>query len=127
MLFRSLMIGLAPAQAFYLALAGNLIWMSMGPILNGTTFAIVQSIVPPGLQGRVFSIMMSGAGISSLLGLSLAGPIVDRTGVQFWFVLTGGVVILISLAGWLISPVMHMEAGPRQVVPVQKEERVRVS
>jgi len=104
-----LLIGLAPAEAFWLALAGNLLWTLTRPILDGTVFAMVQSIVPPDLQGRVFSIMLSGAGASSLLGLTLAGPIVDHTGVPFWYLLSGSVVILIGTCGLLIPSIMHID------------------
>jgi DHA3 family macrolide efflux protein-like MFS transporter len=113
-----LVTGLAPSDAFLLALAGNLLWTLVRPILDGTIFAMVQSIVPPELQGRVFSIMLSGAGASSLLGLALAGPIVDHTGVPFWFILTGSVVVLIGAAGLLIPSIMHIdEPGQRRLAP----------
>jgi DHA3 family macrolide efflux protein-like MFS transporter len=104
-----LAIGLAPANSFLLALAGNLVWTLTRPILDGTIFTMVQTVVPPNLQGRVFSIMLSGAGASSLLGLSLAGPIVDRTGVPFWYLLTGSVVIMVSAFGLFLPSVMKIE------------------
>lgn len=107
-----LLIGLAPENAFALALAGNLLWTLVRPILDGSVFAMVQSIVPPERQGRVFSIMLSGAGASSLLGLSIAGPIVDRTGVSFWYLLSGCVAILIGLSGFFIPSVLNIEQGP---------------
>jgi MFS transporter, DHA3 family, macrolide efflux protein len=114
-----LVMGLAPVDAFLVALAGNLLWTLMRPILDGVVFAIVQTVVPPDLQGRVFSIMLSGAGASSLLGLGLAGPIVDHTGVSFWFVLTGVVVVLIGAAGFLIPAVMRLEQG-KPDIPSEK-------
>jgi len=107
--FGVLLIGLVPPQMFWLALVGNLIWTLVRPILDGTVFAMVQSIVPAELQGRVFSIMLSGAGAASLIGLSVAGPIVDRTGVPFWFLLTGSVILLLSVGGLFIPSVMNID------------------
>jgi MFS transporter, DHA3 family, macrolide efflux protein len=105
-----LILGLAPANSFLLALAGNLVWTLTRPIMDGTIFAMVQTVVPQDFQGRVFSIMLSGAGASSLLGLSLAGPIVDNTGVSFWYILTGGVVLLVGAICLLIPSVMQIES-----------------
>jgi DHA3 family macrolide efflux protein-like MFS transporter len=104
-----LVIGLTPMNAFLVALLGNLLWMLTRPVLDGTIFAMVQATVLPELQGRVFSIMLSGAGISSVLSLAFAGLIVDRTGVPFWYILTGAIVILVGLSGFYVSSVLNIE------------------
>jgi DHA3 family macrolide efflux protein-like MFS transporter len=108
----AMVMGLTPANAFAFALTGNLLWTLMRPILDGSVFAMVQTIIPPERQGRVFSIMLSGAGASSLLGLSIAGPIVDHTGVPFWYLLSGCVAILIGLSCFFIPSVLNIEQGP---------------
>ena len=53
--------GLAPANLFILAIVGNVILGSMIPIANGPIGALMQSIVRPDMQGRVMSLVNSGA------------------------------------------------------------------
>jgi len=55
----TLVIGLSPATAFELALAGMLLAGFMNPITNGPTFAVIQSVVAPEMQGRVFTVIGS--------------------------------------------------------------------
>ncbi|MBN2003653.1 MAG: hypothetical protein JXA21_09880 [Anaerolineae bacterium] len=57
----------------------------------------------------MFSLMMSVCAAMAPLGLLIAGPVVDRVGVQFWFVLTGAVTLAASAVGFLIPAVRYME------------------
>jgi DHA3 family macrolide efflux protein-like MFS transporter len=84
-----LITGLAPAAFFWLGFAGLLLFGFMNPITNGPLMAIMQSAVPPEMQGRVFTTMGSFAALASPIGMALAGPLADVLGVQFWFVISG--------------------------------------
>ena len=104
-------IGLAPKNLFGVALIGNLLFAFMRPIIDGSIFAMLQAIIPPDKQGRVFSIVLSGGAASALGGLLIAGPVVDATSLPLWFVLAGAVSVLIGLVGFFIPAVYHLEEG----------------
>lgn len=74
--------------------------------------AILQSTVPPEMQGRVFSTQNSLVMATGPLGLTLLGPLADEIGVQPLFVLSGTACLLVALL-WAITPsVRRAEDGP---------------
>lgn len=93
-----LLIGLAPANMYLLAVVGMALFGFLHPMINGPIFAVMQSKVEPEIQGRVFSFLTAGAGLASPLGLAIAGPVVDATSNQLWFILGG---ILTMLVGFI--------------------------
>lgn len=66
------------------------------PLFNGPYMAMIQKSYEPEKLGRVLSFVTSIGLLSSPIGLSLAGPIVDRFGVQVWFFCSGIVVMLVG-------------------------------
>ena len=50
------LVGITPATIFYPALIGLFIASVMMPIVNGSLFAIYQSMVPKAMQGRMFTL-----------------------------------------------------------------------
>jgi DHA3 family macrolide efflux protein-like MFS transporter len=105
----AMLMGIAPANAFVVALIGNLLWGFSRPIIDGLIFAILQSTVPPEVLGRVFSLMLSACAAMTPLGLLVAGPVVDTLGVQAWFVLTGTLTLFASALGFTIPAVRRLE------------------
>jgi DHA3 family macrolide efflux protein-like MFS transporter len=104
-------IGLAPARLFALGLLGNFVFCLMRPVIDGSMFAILQSIIPPEKQGRVLSIVLSGSAASALLGLLVAGPVVDATSLPLWFILAGTVSVAVGISGFLLPSVLGIEQG----------------
>ncbi len=105
-------VGLLPASAFPLAV---LLVFGMGfsnPIVNGPLFAVVQAIVAPDMQGRVFTLISSMATAMSPLGLIIAGPLADRFGVQAWYVVGGVITLLMGIGGLFIPAIMNIESQP---------------
>jgi DHA3 family macrolide efflux protein-like MFS transporter len=105
-----ILIGAAPVNGFVLAVIGSFVFGLMSPIINGSVFAMIQAIVPPEKQGRVLSLMLSAAAAMAPLGLAVAGPIVDVTGVQFWILLAGILTIVAGGVGFLVPAVLRIEA-----------------
>jgi DHA3 family macrolide efflux protein-like MFS transporter len=105
----SLMIGAAPATAFWLALAGMFVFGFMNPITNGPLFAIVQSTVAPDMQGRVMSLIGSLSAAMSPLSLIVAGPLADALGVRVWYWIAGGVTLLMVVIALLTPAIMNIE------------------
>jgi DHA3 family macrolide efflux protein-like MFS transporter len=107
----TLMIGLAPSNIFLLGVAGMIIMGVMGSLTNGPFMAILQTVVAPEMQGRVFTVLGSVSMGMAPLGLAFAGPIADRFGVQTWY-LVGAVAVFFLMIGCLLSPsIMRLEDG----------------
>lgn len=104
-----LVIGLAPATAFWLALAGVLLGGIMNPIINGPIAALLQAVVPPDMQGRVFTVLTSLAASMRPLGLAVGGPVADALGVRAWFVVSGVVSVLMAVAASRVPAIMGIE------------------
>lgn len=102
-------IGFTPPGLLWLALAANTLTGLVLPITNGSYGAILQSVIAPDMQGRVFAFIMSAAMLVSPLGLVIAGPIADAFGIQLWFWVAGIVCALMGLAGFFLPEVMRME------------------
>jgi DHA3 family macrolide efflux protein-like MFS transporter len=105
----SLLIGVTPSNAFGIALAGMGMVGMMNTFVNGPFFAVLQSIVPNEMQGRVFTVLMSVSMAMTPIGLALAGPIADRFAVQSWYVL--GALICGLMAAWIVlnPALLHLE------------------
>ncbi len=113
------LIGIAPANLFILAILGSITLGFMSPIANGPLGALLQSIIRPDMQGRVMSLLNSGATAISPIGLLIAGPFSDWFGIRVWFWAGGFVCVIIAIAGFFIPAVMgienHKEAHPDTV------------
>jgi len=105
----TVIIGFTPAELFWLGLAANTLAGLVLPITNGSYGAILQSVIAPEMQGRVFAFIMSAAMLVSPLGLMIAGPISDAFGIQLWFWVSGITCAVMGIAGFFIHEVMMME------------------
>jgi DHA3 family macrolide efflux protein-like MFS transporter len=106
-----LLIGLAPANAYYLAVASMSLLGITVSMTNGPVRAIFQAVVPPDMQGRVFTLLGSTSMAMSPLGLIIAGPVADALGVRTWYIVGGSMTILMGVVGLLIPAVLHVEDG----------------
>jgi DHA3 family macrolide efflux protein-like MFS transporter len=108
-------VGLAPRSALVPALGALLFAGFMNPIVNGSLFAVLQAVVPPEMQGRVFTLALSGSAAMSPLGMAIAGPVADALGVQVWFVIGGVATLLMGAGAFFVPDIMRVE--DRVVVP----------
>jgi DHA3 family macrolide efflux protein-like MFS transporter len=109
------LIGFTPASLFWLGLVANTLTGLILPITNGSYGAILQSVIAPEMQGRVFAFIMSAAMLVSPLGLVIAGPISDALGIQLWFRVAGITCALMCIAGFFIHEVMRMEEEKKEL------------
>ena len=100
------LIGIAPADRYWLAVVGMGIFGVFNTISNGSFFAMMQAVVAPEMQGRFFTVLMSMSQALTPLGLLVAGPISDRFGVQLWY-LVATVSILVMSAVMLLTPALR--------------------
>ncbi|MCL4867579.1 MAG: MFS transporter [Anaerolineae bacterium] len=106
-------MGLAPSHMFPLALVSMAVLGIAIPMTNGPIFAIFQSQVAPEMQGRVFSLIGSLSAAMAPLGLLIAGPVADALGIRFWYVLGGGVTLLMGMVG-LTLPLLRQLDGDKE-------------
>lgn len=111
------------------------------PVVNTASQVVWQVKVPPGMQGRVFSLRRMLAQAASPLAIVLTGPLADRVfepmfadggslsgsvgrvigtgpgrGIGFMFLLAGLGTALMAALGWLNPRIRHLETEiPDQV------------
>ena len=108
----TLAVGLAPYPFFaVLAVAVGLTGVAQS-IANGSIGAAMQASVPPELQGRVFTLVGAVSGAMQPLGLALAGPLSDGVSIGVWFLISGGLSILLGVVGLFVRSIVHLEDGP---------------
>ena len=102
-------VGIVPADLFFVGLLANSAVGFLLPIINGSFGATLQAAIAPDMQGRVFSFILSAAMLVSPLALLIAGPFADAFGIQLWFMIAGISCVLMGMFGFLSSDVMNME------------------
>jgi DHA3 family macrolide efflux protein-like MFS transporter len=116
------LVGLAPRDLFWLALAGNILAGFMSPIANGPIQALMQTHVPPEMQGRVFT--MTGSLCTAMMPLSMivAAPVANALGVGAWFLIGGSITILMGVVGLATPVIFRLEDhAPSRSLPVGAE------
>lgn len=103
-----LMVGIAPANLYLLAVAGMSIFGFLNPMINGPIFAVMQAKVEPEIQGRVFSFLHAGAALASPLGLAIAGPLADATNNQLWFIIGGILTVIAGGVAFLVPAIVDL-------------------
>ena len=81
------------------------------PLVDGPFMAIIQATVEPAIQGRVFTLIGSLVGLSSPLGLAVAGPVSDGLGVTTWFAIAGILSVICALVTFSVPAVIGIEDG----------------
>jgi DHA3 family macrolide efflux protein-like MFS transporter len=104
-----IVIALCPKEAFLLAVVVVFFVAFLETMALGLGGAIFQTTVPPEMQGRVFSLLMSVTQALAPLGLLLAGPTAEAFGVPFWWVLTGIIITVMGTSALFIPAIVHIE------------------
>jgi DHA3 family macrolide efflux protein-like MFS transporter len=105
----SLAVGILPSSAFLLAVPCFFVIGTMLPMLNGSLFALLQTMIPPDLQGRVFTIVLATSAAMAPIGLAVAGPVSDLFGVQIWFIIGGLVMAGFGILSFFVPSMKDME------------------
>ncbi|WP_341278741.1 MFS transporter [Paenibacillus sp. FSL H8-0537] len=101
--------GVISKEAFVLFVIVSFFMGAAAPFFNGPYMAMIQRAFEPSMLGRVISLVTSVMMLSSPIGLALAGPIVDKYGVQVWFFWSGIVIILASIVIFALFQRMKVE------------------
>jgi MFS transporter, DHA3 family, macrolide efflux protein len=102
-------VGMVPADLFFVGLLANSAVGFLLPVINGSFGATLQAAIAPEMQGRVFAFILSAAMLVSPLALVIAGPFADAFGIQLWFLIAGISCVLMGIFGFFSSDVMNME------------------
>lgn len=125
-----LALGLMPAGAFWGGVVAMGFLGAMVVLANGPLMAVMQAIVAPELQGRVFTLAMSASSAMAPVGLLLAGPAADRFGVQAGYLAGGVICVLMALAAAFVPAIVNLESHaadlaveePQSAAPSQPPE-----
>ncbi len=102
-------IGLMPSDMFNYAVASIFFAGFMLPIFNGSFFAVLQSTVPPEMQGRFFTLISAMSTAMNPIGLIFAGPATDIIGVTVWYLLGGSGMIILGLIAMFVPAIRDIE------------------
>jgi len=86
--------GMIGPGAFVVFIALSFLMGAASPFFNGPYMAMIQKAYAPEMLGRVISLVTSVMLLASPIGLLLAGPLVDKYGIQSWFFWSGVVTVL---------------------------------
>lgn len=101
--------GVVPPSAFVWLLATMLSVGIALPMFNGPLWAIMQRVVEPEIQGRVFTLFGSVTLAMTPLGAVVIGPLADRLGTAVCYVITGAVLIVMGVGAFFVPAVMQIE------------------
>ncbi len=103
-----LLVGLTPASLLPLAL----LWLMGGAVMNsiasGSYMALLQAIVEPDIQGRVFTVGRSLTSAMIPLGMLFAGPFADLIGIRELYVVAGAIQIVVVSGTVFVPAVAHL-------------------
>lgn len=102
-------LGVAPADAFLLAIGAQFCGAGLNAMMLAATGALYQAVVPPGMQGRVTSLSLALVTAMTPIGLAIAGPVADAAGVQIWFVVGGLVTAALGVGGLFLPAIMQLD------------------
>ncbi len=103
--------GLVPGRLFGVAVAW---WVFSGFTFilgNAPLTVLLQTTIPNHLQGRALSLLAMVMGLASPVGLALATPLGEWIGIRWLFVLMGVAGTVVSLAGFVSTPIRKLDAA----------------
>ncbi|MBN1811800.1 MAG: MFS transporter [Anaerolineae bacterium] len=122
-----LTIGLTPATIFPLALGAFFFGAVMNALCNGSAFALLQQVVVPEMQGRVFALVMTVCNMATPLSLAIAGPLADAVGVRALYVAGGIAQVILGIGGFFVPAIMSLENNNGNGHAVEEEMLETVS
>ncbi|MBN1202859.1 MAG: MFS transporter [Anaerolineae bacterium] len=105
----SLIVGLTPASAFWLALVATFGLGTAGSLSGGPIYAAIQAAVAPDMAGRVLTLMNSAILLMTPLAMVIAGPVADLAGPRAWYLVASVGLALLAGSIRLTPSIMHLE------------------
>ncbi|MCP5093980.1 MAG: MFS transporter [Chloroflexi bacterium] len=111
-------IGLAPTNAFPVAVAGMFVVGFTLSFVTSLRMAVLQAAIPPEIQGRVITVVLSSTALTDPIGLAIAGPLSDVVGVRIWYLLCGAITILMGIGALFVPAIMQIEDKTHEIPEV---------
>lgn len=115
------LFGVTPGRFFWLGVAAMAVMGFMIPIANGPLQAMMQSKVAPEMQGRVMGLTNSMCVAMMPISLAISAPIAEFVGLEIWYWVGGGLVMLIGAAAFFIPDIIQLDQVQRDVSAVAIE------
>ena len=113
--------GLLPKDGF-IGFAALCVVMGFSAPFHGVQTALFQERIAPECLGRVFSLSMSMMSLAMPIGLMLSGAFAEVIGVHNWFLISGVLVILISLTMMSMPAIRALDDKlPEEAAPAAAE------
>lgn len=101
--------GLLPSSGFIIFVVCCVVMGLSVPFYSGVQTALYQEKVKPEYLGRVFSLTGSIISLAMPLGLILSGLFADRVGVNYWFLISGVLIIIIAIVCPLVTAIRKLD------------------
>jgi len=105
-----ILVGISPANSLFIILGGLFLGAAMNSIMVGSVRALWQAVIPPEMQGRLFSVGTSLVTAVTPIGLVIAGPVADSIGVQYWFLIGGIFTAILGIIPFFVPVIMKIES-----------------
>jgi DHA3 family macrolide efflux protein-like MFS transporter len=103
-------VAAAPVGGLWVVAGSWALFAVFNALVNGTFGAMLQTAVSGEMQGRVQSVIQSGAMLATPLGLALAVPVTNLLGLRFWYWFAGVAAIAGSLLAMTFPQVRQLDA-----------------
>jgi len=115
----------APAEHWWVAAVGIGVCGLLFPVMNGPVYAILQTHIEEGIQGRIFALQGSlNSGVSAL-ALLMVGLLADLVSVKQILIFTSLGIFLLGLWGIFSPALMNFETD-RQARDRELSDPVRL-
>lgn len=115
---------LTPPNLLQVAIGSIFIFAMSNAIANSIFFAILQGVVPPELQGRVFTLLNSLSSSVTPVGYALAGPVAEVYGERIWFLVGGPTFVFIAFIAFFTPSIVNMEKEAEKFKTDTPEEKL---
>ena len=116
--------GLTPPNLLQVAIGSIFIFAMSNAIANSIFFAVLQGVVPPELQGRVFTLLNSLSSSVTPVGYALAGPLAEVYGERIWLLFGGPTFAFIALIAFFIPSIVNLEKEAEKFKTDTTEEKL---
>jgi len=102
-------LGLTDRNTYLLAVGMMALVGLMNAFANGALGAIMQTKIPPEMQGRIFTVIGSLSSAASPLGMLLAAPVAEKLGIRAWYLIAGVFCAAMGVYGFLKRDVYTLD------------------
>lgn len=102
-------LGLTNRETYLLAVGMMALVGLMNALANGALGAIMQTKIPPDMQGRIFTVIGSLSSAASPIGMLLAAPVAERLGIRAWYLIAGVFCAAMGIYGFLKRDVYTLD------------------